>query len=86
MDEPTNEQKAVLAQAAFDACYAKARELGLPPVQGLYGIVRAMGSIRALAALQGIIGDEGLVILGEALMQKEKADAVRQAEDILKGE
>lgn len=86
MDEPTNEQKGLMANAAIEACYAKAEELGLPMAFGLYGIVRAMSSIRALAMLHGILGAYGLEVLGDALMQKEEADAVRQAEDILKGE
>lgn len=86
MDEPTNEQKGLLANAALDACYAKAEELGLPRAFGLYGILRAMSSIKALAMLQGILGADGVAILGNALMQQEEADAVRQAEDILKGE
>ncbi len=86
MDQPTNEQKALLAHAALDAVYAKADELGIPRLYGLYGIARAMDSIKALVMLQGIIGDDGVAILGNALMQQEEADAVRQAEDILKGE
>lgn len=86
MQKPTDEQKALLSIAALEAVYAKAGELGLPRLFGLYGITGAMESIKALAMLYDIIGEEGLTALSDALMQREKADAVRQAEDILKGE
>lgn len=72
--------------AAYDAAMAKAEELGLSPLMGMYGIAAAMDGLRRTAALIGLIGIDGAKELGRQLQREAEQDAVRQAEDILKGE
>lgn len=85
-DKPTPEQEAEMALAAMDAARAKSVELGLNPLMGMYGIASAMDGLRRTAELVGIIGVDGAMELGRQLQREAELDAVRQAEDILKGE
>ena len=84
--EPNDRQIALMAEAALEAAMGKAEELGFPKLNGLYGIERAMSAIRKMAALQMLLGSDGLAELGKAVERSMAADAVKQAEDILKGE
>lgn len=84
--KPNDKQIALMAHAALDAAMGKAEELGFSKMHGLYGIERAMSAIRKMAALQMLLGSDGLAELGKAVERSMAEDAVRQAEDILKGE
>ena len=84
--KPNDKQIALMAQAALDAAMGKAEELGFARMQGLYGIERAMGAIKKMAMLHALLGDDGLDMLGKAVEEGMARDAVKQAEDILKGE
>lgn len=86
MVKPGNKQIALMAHAALDAAMDEAEGLGLDRMQGLWGIERAMQAIRKMAALQMLLGSDGLAELGKAVERSMAEDAVRQAEDILKGE
>lgn len=86
MGEPDNRKVALMAQAALDAAMDKAEELGLERMEGLYGIQRAMNAIRKTAALTMLLGSEGMNMFGKAIEDRMAMDAVKQAEDILKGE
>ena len=70
----------------MDAAMDKAEELGLERMQGLFGIERAMGTIKKIAVLHALIGNDGLAELGKVIEESMAKDAVKQAEDILKGE
>lgn len=76
----------MMAQAALDSAMDKAEELGLERRQGLRGIERAMGAIKKMAMLHALIGNDGFDMLGKAIEESMAQDAVKQAEDILKGE
>ena len=86
MEKPTNHHVAMMAQAALDAAMDKAEELGFARMQGLYGIERAMGAVKKVAMLHALLGDDGFDMLGKAVEEGMARDAVKQAEDILKGE
>ena len=82
--KPNDKQIALMAQAALDAAMDKAEELGLGRMHGLYGIERAMLAIRKMAALQVLLGADGIAELGKAIETGIAKDAVKQAEEILK--
>ena len=86
MGKPTNHHVAMMAQAALDAAMDKAEELGFARMQGLYGIERAHDAVGKLIALSIVLGPSGLDRLGKEIEAEMAQDAVRQAEDILKGE
>lgn len=86
MRGPDNRKVALMAQAALDGAMDKAEELGLERMEGLYGIQRAMSAIRKTAALTALLGSEGMNMFGKAIEDRMAMDAVKQAEDILKGE
>ncbi len=84
--KPNDKQIALMAQAAFDAAFEKAKELGYPGYEGLRGIIRAHQAAERFAVLALTLGPDGLGMLGKAIEEGMAKDAVRQAEDILKGE
>lgn len=84
--KPDDKQIALMAQAALDAAMDKAHELGLHRIYGLMGIERAMTAVEKFAALHMLLGDKGMSALGKSLQEDMAKDAVKQAEDILKGE
>lgn len=76
----------MMAQATLDAAMDKAGELGLSRMQGLLGIERAHAAVGKLVALSIVLGPSAMDKLGKAIEADMAQDAVRQAEDILKGE
>lgn len=86
MKEPDNEKVALMAQAALDGAMDKAEELGLERMEGLYGIAVAMSAIKKMSVLSMLLGADGMNIFCKAIEDRMAMDAVKQAEDILKGE
>ena len=86
MGNPTNEHIVSMAHAALDAAWEKAKELGYPGYEGLRGIVRANQAAERFAVLALTLGPDGLDMLGKAIEESMAKDAVKQAEDILKGD
>lgn len=86
MGKPTEEHTKIMAHAVLDAAFKKAEELGYPGYEGIRGITRAHEAVGKFAVLSLILGPSGMDKLGEAIEAEMAQDAVKQAEDILKGE
>lgn len=84
--KPNDKQIALMAQAALDAAMDKAQELGLSRIQGLRGIERAMEALKKFAMLHMLLGNDGMEAFAKSVQEDMAKDAVKQAEDILKGE
>lgn len=86
MDEPTNEQVAEMAQAAFNAAKAKAVELGLDPVAGVLGIERAYIATERSLNIMAALGAGGVEALASIISKAEKYDMHKEAEEAINGD
>lgn len=84
--KPNDRQIALMAQAALDGAMDKAEELGFGRMHGLYGIERAMEALKKFAMLHMLLGSDGMEAFAKSVQEDMAKDAVKQAEDILKGE
>lgn len=85
MDEPTNEQVAEMAQAAFDAAKAKAVELGLDPMAGVLGIERAYHAAERALSIVALLGSDVVSALTAVIEKAEKYDMHKEAEEAING-
>ena len=85
-EKPTKEQVVKMAHAAMEAVYSEAESMGLDRMCGLYGIEHAWNTTKKTAMLLMLIGPEAFTEIGMALEKQAAADAVNEAEEILKGE
>ena len=86
MDVPTNEQIALMAQAAFDGANAKAAELGLGRLESLLGIERAYNAACKTIRIVDALGPDLAAILGEGLMKAEAERVCNEAEGVINGD